>query len=105
MEYCIINCTAKDKEEALKISRILVQKKLIACSNIIPSLTSVYIWNGQVNEENEVLMIMKTKTELFDKVKEEILKLHSYDVPEIIAVPIIKGSEEYLGWINENTAG
>lgn len=103
MEYCIINCTAGNKEEALKISRELVKKKLIACSNIIPSITSVYSWEGGINEDSEVLMLMKTKTALFDSVKEEILKLHSYEVPEIIAVPVINGSESYIKWIDENT--
>jgi len=103
MEYCIIYCTAGNKEEALKISRELVKKKLIACSNIIPSLTSVYSWNGCINEDSEVLIIMKTKAELFDSVKEEIFKLHSYDVPEIIAAPVLQGSKNFLKWINENT--
>ena len=103
MEYCIINCTAGNKEEALKISRELVKKKLIACSNIIPSITSVYSWEGRISGEAEVLMLMKTKTALFDRVKEEILKLHSYEVPEIIAVPVINGSESYIKWIDENT--
>lgn len=103
MKYCIVKSTASNKEEAVKLSRFLVENKLIACANIIENITSIYNWDGKLNQDNEVLIIMKTKIELYDKVEEAIKKLHSYDTPEIIVTPVISGSKEYLDWINEQT--
>ncbi len=103
MTYCIINCTTATKEDAVKIAKHLVDKKLIACCNIIPSIQSIYRWNNELNEDDETLMIMKTKTELYEKVEAEIKKLHSYEVPEIICTPIIEGNSEYLNWIYKQT--
>ncbi len=103
MKYCIINCTVSAKEEALKIAKELVDSKLIACCNIIPNIISVYNWNNKLQEDNEVLMIIKTKAELFENVKQKILELHSYEVPEIIKIPIDEGSEDYLNWIDNQT--
>lgn len=105
MTYCIINSTASNKDEALKISEYLVKNKLIACCNIIENVTSVYYWGGNLNIDNEVLMIMKTKTELYDKVEKEIKKMHGYDVPEIVCTPLISGNKDYLNWIDEQTRG
>ncbi len=103
MTYCIINTTTSSEEEAKKIANHLVEKKLIACCNIIPKITSIYTWNNRLNEDTEALMIMKTKTELYNTVEEEIKKLHSYEVPEIICTNIENGNKEYLNWINDNT--
>lgn len=103
MKYCIINSTVANKEEALKISRYLVENKLIACCNIVENITSIYNWAGKLNEDSEVLMIMKTKTSLCDEVEKNIKKLHSYDVPEIICIPLLSGSNDYLNWIEEQT--
>lgn len=98
----IILVTAKDIEEAQKISRALVEDKLIACANIIPGIQSVFWWDGKVDEANEVLLILKTKKSLFQKVVKKVKSLHSYDVPEVIALPIIDGNKDYLRWINES---
>ena len=103
MSYCIVNCTIDSKEKAIEIAKKLVEEKLIACCNIIPSITSVYKWKGKLNEDNEVLMIMKTETALFVQIEEEITKLHPYDIPEIICTPIINGNEDYLKWLDEQT--
>lgn len=103
MSYCIINCTVGNKEEAIKIAKELVNKRLIACCNIVSSVTSVYEWENKLNEDEEVLMIMKSKTELFKETEVEIKRLHSYDIPEIICTPIIEGNIEYLNWINTQT--
>ncbi len=103
MTYCIINCTTANEEEAKKIAKHLIEKKLIACATIMPKVNSIYVWNNQLNEDTESLMIMKTKTELYSKTEEEIKKLHSYEVPEIICIPILTGSKEYLNWIEEET--
>ena len=100
MTYCIINCTTANKEDALNIAKQLVNKKLIACCNIIPTVTSVYEWDDRLCCDEECLMVMKTKTELFNQTAEEIKKLHKYDVPEIICIPLVNGSSEYLNWID-----
>lgn len=103
MAYCIINCTTKNKEEAIYIAKSLVERKLIACCNIVPSITSVYEWGNELCCDEECLMVMKTKTELFNKVEIAIKELHTYDTPEIICIPINNGSREYLSWVNEQT--
>lgn len=105
MTYCIIKSTAANKEDAELIAKHLVEEKLIACCNIIENVTSVYNWNNKLNQDSEVLMIMKTKTQLYAKIEEEIKKLHKYDIPEIICIPIISGSKDYLNWIEEQTRG
>ena len=103
MAYCIINCTTRNKEEAIYIAKSLVERKLIACCNIIPSITSVYEWDNELCCDEECLMVMKTKTELFNEVEIAIKELHTYDTPEIICIPINNGSREYLSWVNEQT--
>lgn len=103
MEYIVIFCTTNNKENAELIGHSLVQEKLAACTNIIPKMTSIYSWNNQIVKDEELLLLIKTKKELFDDVKNKILSLHSYDVPEIISIDIKEGSKPYLDWINENT--
>ncbi len=103
MEYCIINCTTNTKQDAIEIAKELVNKKLIACCNIITNITSVYNWNNELNTDDEVLMVMKTKQSLYKQVEREIKKLHKYEVPEIICIPITDGSSDYLNWVNEQT--
>ena len=103
MSYCIINCTVENKKTALEIAKVLVQKKLIACCSIIPSVISVYEWKGELNQDNEVLMVMKTETELFGLIEKEIKSMHSYELPEIICIPINNGSRKYLDWVDEQT--
>ena len=103
MAYCIINCTTKNKEEAIYIAKSLVERKLIACCNIVPSITSVYEWKNDLCCDEECLMVMKTKTELFNEVEIAIKELHTYDTPEIICIPINNGSSEYLSWVNDQT--
>ena len=105
MTYCVINCTTANKEDAKEIAKHLVEKKLIACCNIIPSITSVYKWKNELCCDEECLMVMKTKTSLFKEIETEIKKIHKYDIPEIICLPITNGSGEYLSWINEQVLG
>ena len=105
MTYCIINVTTATKEDAEKIATYLTENELAACCNIIDNITSIYKWQNKLNKDKEVLMIIKTKTQLYPRVEEEIKRLHSYDIPEIICIPIIGGSKEYLNWIEEQTEG
>lgn len=98
-DYLVVLVTAKDKPEARRIARKLLQKKLAACVNILP-IESMFIWDDAIQEEDEVLMIVKTKTEAFDELMSTVKIAHSYDTPEIIGAPVILGSREYLKWID-----
>ena len=102
MSYLIVFMTAPNREEALKIVRNLLKEKLIACGNIIDSVTSLFWWKGEISEENETLVIMKSSKKSFKKLCKQIEELHSYDVPEIIALPIVDGSPSYLEWLNSS---
>ena len=95
--------TAPNEDEALNIARALVENRLAACANIIKNVRSIYSWKGAVEDDAEVLMIVKTRKPLFHKLSEKVKELHSYDVPEVIALPIIDGSEDYLEWLREST--
>jgi periplasmic divalent cation tolerance protein len=95
--------TAPNEAEAANIARALVEDRLAACANIVKSVRSIYAWKGAIEDDAEVLMIVKTQKSLFQKLSEKVKALHSYDVPEIIALPIIDGSEEYLQWLREST--
>jgi periplasmic divalent cation tolerance protein len=99
MSYLIVFMTAPNREEAAKIVRILLEKKLIACGNIVDPVFSFFWWNGKIEEEKEVLVIMKSHEKLFRKLSKTVRDLHSYDVPEILALPIVDGSSSYLNWM------
>lgn len=100
----MIFITASSKEEARKIARALVVKRLAACVNIITEIESIYTWKKKIEESKEALLVVKTKATLFGKVEKEVKRLHSYECPEIIAFPISKGNRDYLRWIEESTA-
>ncbi len=103
MTYCIIFVTCPNKKAANKIVGTLLKKKLIACANVLSGVKSKYRWKGKIKSSSEVLIIMKTKSKLFNAVKKEIKSLHSYKVPEIICVKIDKGLKNYLKWIKDVT--
>ena len=99
--YVQIMTTTETKEQAQKIAQYLVEQKLAACVQITGPITSIYRWKGKVENAQEWLCLIKTQEELYDKVETAIKKFHSYETPEIIAVPIVKGSSEYLSWLND----
>lgn len=101
MEEIVIYITVPNEDEAARISKTLVKEKLVACVNIIKNVRSIYSWQDKIEDDVEVLMIAKTKKSLFAKVSNRVKELHTYTVPEIIALPIIIGSEDYLNWMNE----
>jgi periplasmic divalent cation tolerance protein len=101
--YILCLVTIDDSDRAEYIARILVEKRLTACVNILPRVRSIYSWKGEVCDESEKLMIMKTKGHLFERLQKEIRELHPYEVPEIIALNIDHGLPEYLRWIDEST--
>lgn len=101
--YSIVLTTVSNKDNALLIARELTKSQLCACVNIIPSVTSVYFWKGELCEEGELLLFIKAPTSNFEEIKAKILELHEYELPEIIALPIEKIYEKYSNWIDENT--
>ncbi len=101
MDYIVVYITTPDYETAKKLADYLVNNKLAACVNIVDKIYSIYFWQGNIERDNESLMIIKTRADLFEKLEEEVKKNHPYSVPEIIAMPIIKGSNDYLKWIDE----
>jgi periplasmic divalent cation tolerance protein len=101
--YIQISTTTETKEQAQKIAKYLVEQKLAACVQISGPIESTYRWKGKVETSKEYLCLIKTWTTLFKKVEAAIKKMHPYETPEIIAVPIIKGSKEYLNWLDDET--
>lgn len=101
--HIVTLCTVPDRGSGERIARVLVEERLAACVNLVPSVTSVYRWEGKVEEASEQLLVIKTVAERFEAVKVRIKELHSYELPEIIAIPITKGSSEYLDWITDNS--
>jgi len=99
----IIYSTTGSVEEARKISRILVEEKLVACVNIIPKIESIYRWQGNIEEDNECVLLAKTTDKNIDKTIQIIKELHSYDVPDIVAIPITHGFKKYLDWVEDET--
>ncbi len=102
-DYTVIFITTSSPDEAEKIGRALVEEKLVACSNIVSPIRSIYRWQGKICDDKEALMILKTKKELFKQIEKRVKALHSYDVPEVISMPIIEGSNKYLSWLNSET--
>lgn len=101
----IVFITTPNEDESVKIAHALVSERLTGCVNIIKGVRSIYSWQGKIEDEAEVLMVLKTQEGLFDKLLKRVKELHSYTVPEVIAVPIIQGSEDYLKWLKEVTEG
>lgn len=100
----IVFITASKEDEAVTIARALVEDRLAGCVNIVRNIRSIYRWQGNIEDDQEVLMIAKTKTKLFNALEKKVKELHSYTVPEIIAMPIVTGSKDYLKWLNDATA-
>jgi len=101
-DFIIVLVTCGSKKEAALLADALLKKKLIACANVISAVFSKFWWKGRITSARESLIIIKTRRGRFLAIEREIKRLHSYDVPEIIALPIAAGSGEYLGWIENN---
>jgi len=99
----VVFVTASSEEEATKIARALVEAGLAACGNILPAVRSIFRWEGKICDETESLIIIKSRGDLFDSLTATVKRHHSYRVPEIIALPIVRGAADYLTWIREAT--
>ena len=104
-EFIVVLVTAGSSAEGERLARALVDERLAACVNRIAGVQSVYRWEGKVEESTEELLVIKTRAQLFTALEKRIKELHSYGVPEVIALPIIDGSEGYLHWLGEQVAG
>ena len=103
LEPIIVLATCGSEEEALRIANALVEEHLAACVNLVSPIRSIYRWEGKIWDEKEWLLIIKTQKKRFQELEKKVKSLHSYSVPEIISLPIVKGSSSYLKWISENT--
>ncbi len=101
--WILVFITASNHREAEELSRSIINERLAACINIIDNVRSLYRWMGRVEDSRESLMIIKTRIEKMPRLIKLVKEKHSYEVPEIIAVPILAGSPEYLRWLDENT--
>lgn len=99
----LVLCTCPDAESAGRIARALVEERLAACVNRVPGLTSVYRWQGAIQEDDEVLLLIKTRRERFEALRARLVALHPYDVPEVIALDIATGHAPYLEWLRTET--
>jgi periplasmic divalent cation tolerance protein len=100
----VILVTAGSEAEAETIARALVEERLAACVNILSPIRSIYRWQGKVVDDREWLLVIKTQTERFAAVEAKVKALHSYQVPEVIALPIVAGAEGYLHWLRESVS-
>ncbi|HOX54118.1 MAG TPA: divalent-cation tolerance protein CutA [Candidatus Omnitrophota bacterium] len=101
--FIVVLITCANKAQAQKIAQALIKARLAACVNLVNPVNSLFWWQGKVDSSKETLLIIKTKKNLFSRLEKLVKSLHSYDVAEIIALPIVKGSRKYLSWINEST--
>ena len=101
--FIVVFVTASSEQEAVRIGKTLVEEGLVACVNIIPRIRSIYRWKQKICDEAETLLIMKSRDELFERMRDRVRGLHSYEVPEITAVRLEKGDPAYLQWIEDVT--
>ena len=100
--FCVVLTTVKDRVEAKRLAERLVSEKLAACVSAVPNVTSVYRWRGKIERAREVLVVVKTSMKKLDRLIPRIKELHSYEVPEVLALRIERGLPEYLKWISES---
>ena len=102
-EYVVVLSTTPNVNEAERLGKEMVEKGLVACVNIIPQIRSIYKWKEKLHNEEEMLLVMKSRKDRTEEIIDYIRKNHSYEIPEIVSLPITSGSEKYLAWIDQNT--
>ena len=98
-EALVVLCTAPTVEVAAALARALVEARLAACGNVVPGLRSIYRWQGRVEDQPEVLLVLKTTRERLPALRDELVRRHPYEVPEVLALPVEAGSATYLEWL------
>lgn len=101
--YLVVFITTSSYEEARKVADALVSQRKAACVNIVPKVNSLFRWKGKIEDAEESLLVVKTRAKLFPDVVNTVKGIHSYDVPEIIALPVVEGNPDYLKWVEEET--
>jgi periplasmic divalent cation tolerance protein len=104
-EHRLVLSTLPDDERAKSIARTLCEERLAACVNLVPKITSIYRWQGEISEDAEVLAFIKTRAETVPALTKRMLELHPYECPEVIAIDITSGHDAYLAWVGENSRG
>lgn len=105
MSASLVYVNTGDRAEALRIGRALVDARLAAGANVVPEISSIYRWQGEVRERTEAMLILKTSSEMVDEIVDRIRSLHSYECPSIVAVPVSAGNPDYLSWVGRETGG
>ncbi len=103
MSAAMIYITCENETQAREIGRTLVAERLAACVNILPGMTSLYWWEGEVREANEAVLLAKTRMTMADALTDRVRELHSYDVPCVVVLPILRGNPDFIRWIEEQT--
>lgn len=103
MSCSLLYVTTGSFEEASKIARTLVEERMVACGNVLPGMTSFFHWEGEAQQDDEVVLILKTRSELVEAVKDRVLELHSYSCPCVVALPMEGGNAGFLDWIRAET--
>jgi periplasmic divalent cation tolerance protein len=104
-DHVVVFSTVARAEDAERIGRALVERGLAACVNVVPGLVSIYRWQGQVESQEERLLVIKTRGERFEALREALVALHPYEVPEVVALPVAAGHAPYLAWLDDNSRG
>ena len=104
-DQIVVLMTAPNADEAMRIAEMLIERKVAACVQVLPPMTSVYIWKGEVERGSEVLVVAKSTQAKFAGLESAVRAIHSYDTPEIIALPIVAGSQPYLSWLSSCLEG
>ena len=101
----VVLVTTPTPERAAELARALVEERLAACGNVVPGLRSIYRWEGKVQDDAEALLVLKTTRGRFEALRDRVLALHPYEVPELLVLPVAGGGAAYLAWVRESTAG
>jgi periplasmic divalent cation tolerance protein len=105
MSHLVVLVTVPNHEIGKRLAEVLVEERLAACVNIVPGLLSVYRWQGKIEQEPEELLLLKTQDCLLEQLTVRVRELHPYTVPEIVALPVVGGSQAYLDWVTQETCG
>jgi periplasmic divalent cation tolerance protein len=103
-EIIVVMVTVGTEPQGIEIGRALIEERLAACVNLVKGVRSLYMWEGRLNDDQEILMLIKTRRSIFPRLKDRVVQLHPYQIPEIIALPVIEGSPSYLQWVAEMSA-
>jgi periplasmic divalent cation tolerance protein len=101
-DHVVALSTVGTPEDAERIARALVERRLAACVNVLPNVASVYRWKGEVSRDQELLLVIKTRRDRLEALRQALVGMHPYEVPELVAVPVEQGHEPYLSWIDES---